>query len=123
MQLPRYEGYGMVPLEGLASGVPFVGSDAGYYHALSAQGQGGTILPFDAHAASSAAQEWLSRTDLKQITTTTRKIAETQFNTKTEAESIGAVYQELWDSELKPPACVAQRSPPTNCIPQESRRR
>lgn len=82
----------MVPLEGLASGMPFVGSDAGYYRAFSAQGQGGTILPLDAHAASSAAQEWLSRTDLKQITTTTRKIAETRFSAKTEADGIGAVY-------------------------------
>ena len=43
----------MAPLEGMASGVPFVGSDAGYYRAFSAQGKTGLIVPVD--AASDAA--------------------------------------------------------------------
>ncbi|MEC7258896.1 MAG: glycosyltransferase family 4 protein, partial [Pseudomonadota bacterium] len=45
MQLPRYEGYGMTPLEGMASGVPFVASDTGYYRAFSAQGRCGAVVP------------------------------------------------------------------------------
>lgn len=96
VQLPRYEGYGMVPLEGLASGVPFVGCDAGYYRSFSAQGQAGTIVPLDASAASAAAQAWLSGTNFKKETTTTRKIAETRFSARAEADGIDTVYQELW---------------------------
>ncbi|MEO0371780.1 MAG: glycosyltransferase family 4 protein, partial [Pseudomonadota bacterium] len=43
VQLPRYEGYGMTPLEGMASAVPFVATDQGYYRSFSSQGQSGLI--------------------------------------------------------------------------------
>ena len=47
VQLPRYEGYGMAPLEGMASGVPFVATDQGYYRSFSGQGSAGVIVPED----------------------------------------------------------------------------
>ena len=96
VQLPRYEGYGMVPLEGMASGVPFVGSDAGYYSAFASQGRSGivvrqesaqgaveaarTLLAADRHAASSAAA---------------REIAVHSFSAATEAAGIEAVYRAM----------------------------
>tara|TARA_R110000787_G_scaffold43903_4_gene107565 strand:+ start:494 stop:1528 length:1035 start_codon:yes stop_codon:yes gene_type:complete len=98
VQLPRYEGYGMVPLEGLASGVPFVGSDAGYYHSFSAQGRVGAIVPLDATAAADAADAWLSHADPGRLAGDARNIAETHFSAKAEADGIGAVYQGLWQS-------------------------
>lgn len=96
VQLPRYEGYGMVPLEGLASGVPFVGSDAGYYHSFSAQGRVGTVVPLNAAAAYAAAETWLSLADPAKLAEVARDIAETHFSAKAEADGIGAVYDRLW---------------------------
>ncbi len=96
MQLPRYEGYGMVPLEGLASGVPFVGPDAGYFRAFSAKGQIGSIVPRDADVAAAAAADWLSLDDYTSRMTTARHIVQTHFSAKTEAEGIAMVYDDVW---------------------------
>lgn len=99
VQLPRYEGYGMVPLEGLASGVPFVGSDAGYYRSFSADGQVGTIVPQEnADAAAQAAQALLAHP--ADLTQAARAVAQTRFSAKAEADGIDAVYCALWQSEV-----------------------
>lgn len=92
MQLPRYEGYGMVPLEGLASGVPFVATDTGYYRIFSDGGSIGTIVA-DAAQAADAASALLSRPNLAE---TARHIAETRFSAAAEADGIDAVYKSLW---------------------------
>ncbi|WP_192967102.1 glycosyltransferase family 4 protein [Phycobacter azelaicus] len=98
MQLPRYEGYGMAPLEGMASGVPFVGSDAGYYRAFSAQGKSGLVVPLDdAAAAAEAARSILDDADRHaQMAQDARDIAEHSFSVRSEAEGIEAVYHALW---------------------------
>ncbi|MGB7241087.1 MAG: glycosyltransferase family 4 protein [Sulfitobacter sp.] len=96
-QLPRYEGYGMVPLEAMASGVPFVASDAGYYAAFSAQGRSGSIVPLDApDAAADAALGLMENADFDTMAMTAREIADTQFSARIEADGIEAVYQQLW---------------------------
>jgi mannosyltransferase len=92
MQLPRYEGYGMAPLEGLASGVPFVATDAGYYRSFSDEGRVGKIVP-DARSAAEAATALLSHDTLGKAA---RHIAETRFSAAAEADGIDAVYQALW---------------------------
>jgi len=97
VQLPRYEGYGMVPLEGLASGVPFVGSDAGYYGAFSDGGRVGQIVPQAApDAAAEAAMAMLAREDQTDLGQTARQVAENRFSARTEADGIEAVYRDLW---------------------------
>lgn len=98
MQLPRYEGYGMVPLEGMASGVPFVGSEAGYYNAFSSQGRCGTVVPQEMpQAAAQAARDILNEPDRhRTMALAARDIAETSFSATTEAAGIDAVYQQLW---------------------------
>ncbi len=97
MQLPRYEGYGMAPLEGMASGVPFVGSDTGYYRAFSAQGRCGTVVPVEAAAdAADAARALLLNPERHAAATVAaREIAVTGFSAATEAAGIEAVYEQV----------------------------
>ncbi|MCY4287329.1 MAG: glycosyltransferase family 4 protein [Aestuariivita sp.] len=98
VQLPRYEGYGIVPLQGLASGTPFVGSDAGNFMAFSNDGETGRII------------------DSQNITMTTQvirrliidhechadmakkavRLARTRFGIEQEASGIATVYEKLW---------------------------
>ncbi len=95
VQLPRYEGYGMVPLEGLASGVPFVGSRTGYYEAFSAQGTVGRVVALeDAAGAAEAALGLLDQADV--IAPKAREVVQAQFSAMREADGIDAVYQALW---------------------------
>jgi mannosyltransferase len=96
VQLPRYEGYGMAPLEGLSSGVPFVATDTGYYRAFSAQGRVGGIVPQDPEAAAQAISDILNRPET--IRMDARDIALHSFSSAREANGIDAVYQELWAS-------------------------
>ncbi|MFT7596300.1 MAG: mannosyltransferase [Paracoccaceae bacterium] len=97
MQLPRYEGYGMVPLEGMASGVPFVGSEAGYYQAFSAQGRSGLVVPQEAaQDAAKAARALLTDAPRHAGTSAAaREIAVHGFSAATETAGIEAVYQAL----------------------------
>lgn len=98
MQLPRYEGYGMAPLEGMASGVPFVGSKAGYFDAFSAQGRTGTVVPQEAPgAAAEAARAILDDPDrLAGMARAARAVACESFSARAEAQGIARVYDALW---------------------------
>ncbi|MCF6232720.1 MAG: glycosyltransferase family 4 protein [Rhodobacteraceae bacterium] len=97
IQLPRYEGYGMVPLEGMASAVPFIASNAGYYQAFSAQGKAGVIVAQEApRQAATAAHVLLSDARrLAAMGTSARDIAHRSFSAAIEAAAIDAVYQQL----------------------------
>ncbi len=103
MQLPRYEGYGMAPLEGMACGVPFVGSQAGYYQAFSAQGTSGVIVAQEAATeAADAANALLA--DLERWASmgqTARDIAVHSFSAAREAAGIEAVYDQLWAQDRR----------------------
>ncbi|RBW51549.1 glycosyltransferase family 1 protein [Phaeobacter gallaeciensis] len=98
MQLPRYEGYGMAPLEGMASGVPFVGSEAGYYRAFSSQGKSGQIVAVEApEDAAKAALAILENPDRHAaLSRAARDIAVNGFSSAREAAGINAVYDMLW---------------------------
>ena len=93
MQMPRYEGFGMVPLEGMASGVPFVATDSGSYRAFSDEGRTGTIVQ-DATDASDAAAKIL-HSQHEAMAAHARIIAQTCFSSEQEADGIDAVYQML----------------------------
>ncbi|MBO6777069.1 MAG: glycosyltransferase family 4 protein [Marinibacterium sp.] len=98
MQLPRYEGYGMAPLEGMAAGVPFVASEAGHYSEFSAQGRTGMVVPQDMpQAAADAANSLLTDPARHaEMSQNARMLAETSFSARAEADGIDAVYQSLW---------------------------
>ena len=96
VQMPRYEGYGMAPLEGMASGVPFVATDAGYYRQFSQSGTCGVIVE-DAEQAADAVNALLDDPQrLDTMARAARAAAVGTFSIEAEADGIGAVYEALW---------------------------
>ena len=98
VQLPRYEGYGMTPLEGMASGVPFVATDAGYYRNFAGQGATGIIVADDnADAAAEAIGALLTdAVQHRKMAAAGRSSAEIHFSVAQEAAGAAAVYEALW---------------------------
>lgn len=103
VQLPRYEGYGMVPLEGMASAVPFVASDAGHYRDFSDEERCGLVVPREAPAAAAeAARAILS--DPGRHAAMGRTACETarqKFSAAAEAAGIARVYDALWQGAVR----------------------
>ena len=99
MQLPRYEGYGMVPLEGMASGVPFIGSETGYFQTFSQRGSCGIVVPSEtATAAAEMARDILSDPDRHAtMAAASRAVAAARFSAAAEAQGIAGVYRTLWE--------------------------
>ncbi|MCQ0092601.1 glycosyltransferase family 4 protein [Roseovarius sp. M141] len=96
VQLPRYEGYGMAPLEGMASAVPFVATDAGYYRQFSQGGICGEIVKDAAEASAALAALLDDSARHGAMARAARAAATTQFSVEAEADGIGAVYHALW---------------------------
>ncbi len=95
--LPRYEGYGMTPLEGMSSGVPFVGTDVGYFQQFSSNGQAGLIV--DPAQAGPAVAALLGNPDLlAKMSKNARSIARDRYAIEQEADGIARVYEQLWSS-------------------------
>lgn len=93
--LPRYEGYGMTPLEAMASGTPFVASDAGYFRTFSAQGTAGLVVEHE--DAGAVLAELLEDADrLAQMQNAARRVAVEAHSIEAEAAGIAQVYEALW---------------------------
>ena len=99
VQLPRYEGYGMTPLEGMASGVPFVATDAGYYRSFADQGKNGLIVPDDDIDAVVYELYSLYTNNVRfaVMARAARSAAETQFSIRQEVDGIRNAYRALWN--------------------------
>ena len=82
----------MVPLEGMASGVPFVGTDAGYYKAFTSAGTAGRIATPDAAAATARS---ILTTGFDKMAQAARDTACTRFSAQAEADGIAKVYETL----------------------------
>ena len=96
--LPRYEGYGVTPLEAMACGVPFVASDAGWFGEFSGGGAAGVVVPSEAPEA--AAQQIIAMLSdasrYKAMAKNARSRATEQFSVAKEADAINAIYETLW---------------------------
>ncbi|MBU4527187.1 MAG: glycosyltransferase family 4 protein [Hoeflea sp.] len=96
--LPRYEGYGVTPLEAMASGVPFVASDAGWFEEFSGDGAAGLVIPEgDPGRAADEIVAMLSDPERHAaMSDAARTRALDRFSVAAEAEAINAVYEALW---------------------------
>lgn len=88
MQLSRYEGYGMVPLEALASGVPFVATDTGAYQIFANASLSGAIVATASEAAQAAHHFLNCPPDARELHLKTERY----FSAATEASAILSVY-------------------------------
>lgn len=96
--MPRYEGYGMTPLEAMASGTPFVATEAGYYRAFSAQGKTGAVVDQeDVETAAATVSALLANpARLRTMADAAREVAVTHHSVDREARAAIAVYEQLW---------------------------
>jgi mannosyltransferase len=96
--LPRYEGYGMTPLEGMASGVPFVASNTGYFNEFSDQGRCGKVVPIeDLSSAVDCINLFLTEEAYRsKASIRSRTAADETYSISNEVGLISDVYKQLW---------------------------
>lgn len=95
--LPRYEGFGVTPLEALASGTSFIGTDVGGFRSFTFNGKFGQIV--SVAPSPLEISNWLGRAD-KKFSDTAHKFVDQNFSAKKEAQAIGKVYDQLWMDTL-----------------------
>ncbi|MCY0096129.1 glycosyltransferase family 4 protein [Hoeflea ulvae] len=96
--LPRYEGFGVTPLEAMASAVPFVASDTGWFSEFSGNGTAGVVIP-DGDIQTAADEVIAIVSDPKRhaaMAEAARSRAVQAFSVAAEADAINAVYEDLW---------------------------
>lgn len=96
---PRYEGFGMTPLEAMSSGVPIVASDEGFYAKMVGKNKAGILIKkAEPGEIASAAREMLENPmELALKAGNARSRALEQFGIDREVNGIHEVYEMLWD--------------------------
>lgn len=100
--LPRYEGYGVTPIEAMACGVPFVATRTGHFDEFAGRvdgnDQAGIVLPLgDWAGAADAVVALLSETPRwGAMAAAARERATALFGVEREAAGIRSVYDALW---------------------------
>lgn len=95
----RWEGFGLTPLEAMASGVPVVASRVGAFEALIEEGEVGSLVPAgDAVALTEAIRAWIDdRARLAAAGPKARAHVEANHRIEGEAERLVAIYRDMLD--------------------------
>jgi len=100
--LPRYEGYGVTPIEAMACGVPFVATRTGHFAEFAGlaggNDQSGVVVALEDWQAAADAAVALLSDPLRHgaMAAAARDRAVRLFGIGREAAGIGAVYDALW---------------------------
>jgi len=94
----RYEGYGMTPLEAMASGVPVIASDTGFFPAFIGANEAGILVDqLDTGQILSSARNIIDNPgELERMSSRARQRAIDLFGLESEIDGIHRVYEELW---------------------------
>ncbi|ABM45374.1 hypothetical protein H704_00888 [Bartonella bacilliformis Peru38] len=97
----RTEGFGLTPLEAMASQTAVVTSDAGIYEKLIVEGTGTVVKELNALAFTEAIEPYFADLD-KTFATEQRALAHvrTHFPLEKEAAEIGAVYEKIFAAKM-----------------------
>jgi len=95
----RYEGYGMTPLEAMASGVAVVASETGVYPEIIRNDVGRLVPIGDACALSEAIIGITgSADDLHHMGLAARRLAESRLSLRHESAGYAAIMQQMWEN-------------------------
>jgi mannosyltransferase len=94
----RWEGFGLTPLEAMASGVPVIATTVGAFPELVVDGETGVLVPpGDVDAMVAVAERLLDDpVRLAGMAKAARAHVEANFSLEREADAVTAVYESLW---------------------------
>ncbi|MFC5069264.1 glycosyltransferase family 4 protein [Flaviflagellibacter deserti] len=94
----RWEGFGVTPLEAMATGMPVVATTVGAFPELLVDGESGFLVPpGDVPAMTSAIATLLDDMDRSAAMSRQARTHVAAFSLAGEAEAINAVYRGLWE--------------------------
>lgn len=95
---PRYEPFGLTPLEGMACGCAVVASDTGAFKTIVEEGVTGHVVPTDDVGALAAALRQVMQDPFRaaEMGRLGRLRVDQQFSVEREAAGIAAVYAAVW---------------------------
>jgi mannosyltransferase len=95
---PRYEPFGLTPLEGMACGCAVVASDTGAFRSIVDEGVTGYVVPTEDVEVLAERLRRLMRdpTQAAQMGRRGRERVEGSFSVEQEAQGIAAVYDTVW---------------------------
>jgi mannosyltransferase len=98
---PRYEGFGMTPLEAMASGLAVVATDTGVFREIIDEGQTGYVVGIDQidDLTTAALNITADPTRLHSMGERARQVAVERLSLDREIDGYANVYQRLWNGE------------------------
>ncbi len=99
---PRYEGFGMTPLEAMASAVPVVATKTGVFRDIIEDGKTGYVVALeDTNALSEAILKITENVPLlHQMGCSARAVAEERLSLENEVRGYAQVFERLWRGEV-----------------------